>query len=97
MCYLIHKRPTDTQGTALLSGAHVFAVCAFGATEHACVTAAAALGGHVRVGFENNLKLKNDAVAPDNTALVRQAAEAAHSLGRPLASAMDIRSRFVAA
>jgi len=36
-----------------------WAVCAFGATEHACVSAAASLGGHVRVGFENNLFLKN--------------------------------------
>jgi uncharacterized protein (DUF849 family) len=79
------------------SGSEPWAVCAFGATEHACVTAAAALGGHVRVGFENNLKLKNDAIAPDNTALVRQAAEAAHSLGRPLATANDIRRRFGAA
>lgn len=79
------------------TGAEPWAVCAFGATEHACVTAAAALGGHVRVGFENNLKLKNDALAPDNTALVRQAVEAAQSLGRPLASAHDIRRRFGAA
>ena len=76
------------------TGPEPWAVCAFGATEHACVTAAAALGGHVRVGFENNLQLKNGAVAPDNAALVRQAAEAAASLGRPLASAMDIRARF---
>jgi 3-keto-5-aminohexanoate cleavage enzyme len=76
------------------TGPEPWAVCAFGATEHACVTAAAALGGHVRVGFENNLKLKNELTAPDNTALVRQAAEAALSLGRPLASASDIRQRF---
>ena len=76
------------------TGAEPWAVCAFGATEHACVTAAAALGGHVRVGFENNLQLKDNQTAPDNAALVRQAAEAAFSLGRPLASAQDIRQRF---
>lgn len=79
------------------TGPEPWAVCAFGATEHACVTAAAALGGHVRVGFENNLQLKNGQTAPDNAALVRQAAEAAFSLGRPLASAQDIRQRFGAA
>jgi uncharacterized protein (DUF849 family) len=56
--------------------------------------AAAALGGHARVGFENNLLLKNGQVAPDNAALVAQAAEAARSLGRPLATARDIRQRF---
>ena len=71
-----------------------WAVCAFGKTEHACVTAAAALGGHVRVGFENNLYLKDGRLAPDNTALVAQAAEAAHSLGRPVATAAQIREQF---
>ena len=71
-----------------------WAVCAFGKTEHACVTAAASLGGHVRVGFENNLYLKDGRLAPDNAALVAQAAEAARSLGRPLATAADIRERF---
>jgi uncharacterized protein (DUF849 family) len=71
-----------------------WAVCAFGATEHACVTAAAALGGHVRVGFENNLQLKDGSRAPHNAALVAQAAEAAACLGRPLATARHIRERF---
>lgn len=73
-----------------------WAVCAFGATEHACVSAAAALGGHVRVGFENNLYLKDGQLATDNAALVRQAADATRSLGRPLATAAQIRARFAA-
>ena len=76
------------------TGGEPWSVCAFGKTEHACVTAAASLGGHVRVGFENNLYLKTGAVAPDNSALVAQAAEATRSLGRPLATAADIRERF---
>ena len=76
------------------TGGEPWAVCAFGNTEHACVTAAAALGGHVRVGFENNLYLKNGDMAPDNAALVTQAAQAALSLGRPVATAADIRQRF---
>lgn len=76
------------------TGGEPWAVCAFGKTEHACVTAAAALGGHVRVGFENNLYLKNGDVAPDNAALVAQAVEAARSLGRPVATADFIRERF---
>lgn len=76
------------------TGGEPWAVCAFGKTEHACVTAAASLGGHVRVGFENNLYLKNGEVAPNNAALVSQAAQAALSLGRPIATAADIRQRF---
>lgn len=74
--------------------AYPWAMCAFGAQEHACATAAAALGGHARVGFENNLLLKDGTMAPNNAALVRQVAEAAHVLGRPLATADQIRARF---
>lgn len=67
-------------------------VCAFGPREHACAVAAAALGGHVRVGFENNLQLRDGSVAPDNAALVTQMREAAAALGRPLATADLLRA-----
>jgi uncharacterized protein (DUF849 family) len=76
------------------SGPEPWAMCAFGASELACATTAAALGGHVRVGFENNLRLKDGSVAPDNAALVRQSADMARCLGRPLATANDVRQRF---
>lgn len=75
-------------------GAHPWAMCAFGAQEHACALAAAALGGHVRVGFENNLLLRDGQVAPDNAALVAQVAQGAQVLGRPLATADQVRARF---
>lgn len=75
-------------------GAEPWAVCAFGAAEHACVTAAAAFGGHVRVGFENNLLLKDGRRAAGNAELVAQAADAARCLGRPLASAAQLRAMF---
>lgn len=75
-------------------GPEPWAMCAFGPSENACVAAAAALGGHARVGFENNLRLRDGRLAPDNAALVRQAAEVAAALGRPLATAMQIRERF---
>lgn len=75
-------------------GPEPWAVCAFGAAENTCITAAALFGGHARVGFENNLLRKDGSTAPDNAALVRQAVEAATALGRPLATARDIRQRF---
>ena len=75
-------------------GTEPWAVCAFGPTENACVAAAAAFGGHARVGFENNLRLRDGSVAPDNAALVRQAAEVGAALGRPLATAAQVRARF---
>lgn len=76
------------------AGPEPWAMCAFGAQEHACATAAAALGGHVRVGFENNLWLRDGALAPDNAALVAQVAAASSCLGRPLASADEARAWF---
>jgi uncharacterized protein (DUF849 family) len=69
-------------------------MCAFGAGEHACAAAAAALGGHVRVGFENNLLLKSGEVAKDNAELVRQVVDVAAALGRPLATAQQAREWF---
>lgn len=76
------------------TGSEPWSICAFGSMEHACTTAAAALGGHTRVGFENNQLLKNGKTAPNNEALVQQMVQAASILGRPLATAQDIRQRF---
>lgn len=69
-----------------------WSVCAFGPREHACALAAAALGGQVRVGFENNLRLADGSTAPDNAALVAQVTAGARLLGRPLADAEALRS-----
>lgn len=71
-----------------------WSVCAFGPLEHACGIAAATFGGHVRVGFENNLQLKDGGIAPSNAALVAQVRDAAGVLGRPLASADAVRELF---
>ena len=79
------------------TGSEPWSMCAFGAGEHACATTAAALGGHVRVGFENNLLLNNGQVAPDNAALVRQVADSARVLGRSLCTAQQAREAFFAA
>jgi uncharacterized protein (DUF849 family) len=49
-------------------------VCAFGARENECVTRAAELGGHMRIGFENNLHLPDGSLAPSTAALVELAA-----------------------
>jgi uncharacterized protein (DUF849 family) len=68
-----------------------WAVCAFGQRENACALAAAALGGDIRVGFENNMLLANGEIAPDNAALVRQAAAGTVLMGRPLAGAAVAR------
>ena len=69
----------------------VWAVCSFGKTEHAAVEKAAHMGGHARVGFENNLVLPDGKPAADNAALVRLAAASGHQLSRVPASADDVR------
>jgi uncharacterized protein (DUF849 family) len=66
-------------------------VCAFGARENACVTAAALLGGHMRVGFENNLWQPDGSVAPDNAALVAGARGAVEACGLRAAAADELR------
>ena len=68
-----------------------WSVCAFGARETACVTAGALLGGHVRVGFENNLFLPNGSQARDNAELVSAAATAITACGLRPATAEDLR------
>lgn len=73
-------------------GPEPWSMCAFGPSEHACATLAAALGGHVRVGFENNLYLNDGSLAPDNAALVRQVTATAATLNRPLATADQVRA-----
>lgn len=73
-----------------------WSVCAFGRRESACVLAAATLGGHVRVGFENNLWLSDGSLAADNAALVARVAAGAMLIGRPLADADQARALMAA-
>jgi uncharacterized protein (DUF849 family) len=71
-----------------------WAMCAFGRQEHACAVTAAALGGHVRVGFENNLYASDGSIAADNSVLVRKAADGVRFLARPLGTAADLRELY---
>jgi len=70
---------------------HVWSVCAFGPRETACAVAAAALGGHARVGFENNLHLPDGSLAADNAALVAAVAEGLRAIGARPATADEAR------
>ncbi len=57
-------------------------VCAFGRGETASATAAVALGGHTRVGFENSLWRPDGALRPSNADAVGQIRAAADILAR---------------
>jgi 3-keto-5-aminohexanoate cleavage enzyme len=73
-----------------------WALCAFGPGEAACVLTAAGLGGHARVGFENNLWRVDGARAATNAELVEQVVAGARLLGRQPADSAATRALLAA-
>lgn len=71
-----------------------WSVCAFGERETACVTAAALLGGHIRVGFENNRWLAGGKLAESNAELVAGVAKALQEIGLRSADAAELRQAW---
>jgi uncharacterized protein (DUF849 family) len=67
---------------------------AFGIARHQfpMVAAAIELGGHVRVGLEDNLYLEKGVLAPDNAALVRRAADIIEAHGCTVATPAEARA-----
>jgi uncharacterized protein (DUF849 family) len=61
-------------------------VCAFGASETASLVAAAALGGHCRVGFENSFVNADGSRAASNAERVGDLRRALVGIRRPVAS-----------
>ena len=74
-----------------------WSVCAFGRREAACVTAAALLGGHARLGFENNLVLPSGERAASNADLVETLVSAFGGLGLSAQTADGLREQVSAA
>ena len=74
-----------------------WSVCAFGRPKAACGPAAALLGGHARVGFENNLSLPDGARAASNADLVGAAARAFEAVGLQTQTADGLREEIAAA
>ncbi len=69
----------------------LWSVCAFGRRELECMAAAIALGGHCRVGFENNLYLADSKVAPDNSVQVAAVSTLASERGLGASNAQQAR------
>jgi 3-dehydrocarnitine:acetyl-CoA trimethylamine transferase len=70
----------------------IWAGFGIGATQFPMVAQAVLLGGHVRVGLEDNLYLRRGVLAPSNGALVERAAAIIDQLGEQPASAQEARS-----
>lgn len=90
--YTAGQRSSPTDALPFLEAwdsTHPWSVCAFGPTETQCMTAAIGLGGHVRVGFENNLHRADGTTATNNSDLVSNVAQIARRSGRGLAGIQD--------
>jgi uncharacterized protein (DUF849 family) len=73
-----------------------WSMCAFGAKEGSCALSAASQGGHVRVGFENNMLLNDGSMAAGNADLVEQVKKGATLMDRPIATAQQAREILTA-
>ncbi len=68
-----------------------FTVCAIGKHEFPMVTMSIVLGGHARVGFEDNIYLSKGVLAKSNKELVEKVVRISKELGRDIASPYDAR------
>jgi 3-keto-5-aminohexanoate cleavage enzyme len=66
-------------------------VAGIGRYEFDMAAAGIIMGGHVRVGFEDNLYLEKGVLAKSNGELVEKAAKIAALLGRDIASPSEAR------
>jgi 3-keto-5-aminohexanoate cleavage enzyme len=68
-----------------------WSVCALGRNEIPMTTVAMTLGGHVRVGFEDNIYLRYGVLAKSNAQLVEKVVRIANELERPIATPSEAR------
>ncbi|TCV68632.1 3-keto-5-aminohexanoate cleavage protein [Neorhizobium sp. S3-V5DH] len=97
--YTTHQQSSSADLQEFLKVAPFFAhwsMCAFGKDEAACAVAAALMGGHVRLGFENNLLLPDGTVAANNAALIAPVRESLRLLGRKIETAETQRAALEA-
>jgi len=79
----------------VMNRADIWSVCAFGPLEHMTASAAIAMGGHVRVGFENNMLLKDGKQALSNAELVCQVSQVSDAIGRPVAGVSELKKSVI--
>lgn len=78
----------------LPTGAHFTMFGIGGKANTPSIYESIALGGHVRVGFEDNIYYSKGRLASSNAELVERAARIAADCGRPLAKPDDVRRMF---
>lgn len=68
-----------------------WSVCAVGLNEFPMITASIMMGGHARVGFEDNIYLSKGVIAKSNAELVEKAVRIAKELDREIATPDEAR------
>ncbi|MDD4200119.1 MAG: 3-keto-5-aminohexanoate cleavage protein [Eubacteriales bacterium] len=81
LCFCVDSLPAGSTWTG----------CAIGRDEFKIAAASIAMGGHVRVGFEDNLYLEKGVLAKSNGELVAKAVRIAKELGREIATPDEAR------
>jgi len=77
---------------SLLPPDAVWAAMGIGAMEFPIVAQACLLGGHVRVGLEDNLYMSRGVLAPSNAALVERARQIVELIGKSIATPAEART-----
>jgi 3-keto-5-aminohexanoate cleavage enzyme len=78
--------------TRLLPDAATWSAIGIGRAQLPMTTLAMVMGGHVRVGLEDNIYYRRGALATGNGQLVERAVRLAGELGRPVASPAETRA-----
>jgi len=81
LSWLVNSIPSDATWTAT----------GVGKSEFPMAAAAIAMGGHVRVGFEDNVYIEKGVLAKSNGELVAKVVRMANELGRPIATPAEAR------
>ena len=68
-----------------------FTVCAIGRHEFPMVTLSIVMGGHARVGFEDNIYISRGVLAKSNSELVEKIVRISKEIGRDIASPYEAR------
>lgn len=68
-----------------------FTVCAIGRHEFPMVTLSIVMGGHARVGFEDNIYISKGVLAKSNSELVEKIVRISKEIGRNIASPYEAR------
>lgn len=79
---IVNEKAELSAFISALKGDNPWMVCGFGSQEHDLMAQAAQLGGHCRVGFENNQELPDGSKVKDNAVLVKLTSQMAGNKGR---------------